>query len=177
MTERRASSQGCAETTAVRRLDAFDWFLIATAKVIAAKVFNRSIELSDLVAAYRTLIKFEWIGRMDPDTCYTARPTSWTPAEQVIACVERESRRDGLELVLTATDWAAIDTLAAEIAARSPSDWNNAEDRTLDGSSLLDGQTVDEWRAIRATDEQTAIAQIARDRAQMERMARETAAA
>ena len=83
-------------------------YVIASARQSALKFLDLSIEIADLVAAFRRLKKLGWLnGGIDPDT---ARPI-YTPAEQAIVIAEVDDRRG-------AAQWtqAQDDTITAEAA-------------------------------------------------------------
>ena len=75
-----------------------DYHPVARAKLVARKHLQITTTTDALVAAFRRLSRSGWLSqRIDARTCYTMRPSRYTPAEHAIIVAEIDWRKGTLD--------------------------------------------------------------------------------
>ena len=142
-----------------------NYHLVAQASRAARKHLEITTNTDALVAAFQRLSRYGWLSqRIDTRTCYTMRPTRYTPAEHAMVVAELNLRKGFLDQ--SAAEHASVEEDAARMRrervepatepgpAEAENDWF---ERTMTQQERV------QWTAERASDETGAIEQLSTD--------------
>ena len=143
-----------------------DYHLVARARLVARKHLQITTTTDALVAAFRRLSRSGWLSqRIDARTCYTMRPTRYTPAEHAVVVAEIDTRKGTLDE--SAAEHASVQEDAARMQQERVEPATEPAPTDAETGWFQRTMTAKErvrWTAERAADETAATKQISTER-------------